>query len=135
MEGNKGKFYLLSNLALFLLLAYLSYNLIFRKIPYIPILDDGNLLIHEAGHIVFGPFANLIGLMGGSILQLTVPTLFLVYFLFKSSFTSFTKFFTAKGFDMYLSAPNCNPNSISDALFFAERNMTLILFNVSLLFK
>ena len=40
-----------------------------------------DLAIHETGHIVFGPFGEFIGFAGGTIFQLLMPALFVVYFL------------------------------------------------------
>ncbi len=42
-----------------------------------------NLPIHEAGHVVFGPFGEMIGIMGGSLMQLLVPALFVGAFLWQ----------------------------------------------------
>jgi hypothetical protein len=61
---------------------YSSYLLIFRKTPYI-FLDNINLLIHEAGHLIFSPFGNFISTIGGTINQLLIPSLFAIYFLSK----------------------------------------------------
>lgn len=38
-------------------------------------LDYVNLVFHEAGHVVFGPFGETPGLYGGTLLQLIVPAL------------------------------------------------------------
>lgn len=43
-------------------------------------LDGVNLLIHEAGHVVFGPLGETIAVAGGTILQLAFPLAFIVYF-------------------------------------------------------
>lgn len=45
-------------------------------------LDYANYLIHEMGHIVFMSFGELWMLLGGTILQITVPVLILIYFIF-----------------------------------------------------
>ncbi len=42
-----------------------------------------NLPIHEAGHVVFGPFGWFIGVLGGSLMQLLVPLAFVLAFLLK----------------------------------------------------
>nr|AKQ02914.1 hypothetical protein [uncultured Microgenomates bacterium Rifle_16ft_4_minimus_37836] len=89
VSKNYGKIF--SNLVLLILLVLPSYLLIFRKIPYIPILDDVNLLIHEAGHVVFNPFGEFISFLGGSLMQLIIPGLFLTYFLMRED--SFAVFF------------------------------------------
>jgi hypothetical protein len=46
-------------------------------------LDDVNLAIHEAGHIVFSPFGEWTTVVGGTLLQLLVPLAFMVYFASK----------------------------------------------------
>jgi hypothetical protein len=43
-------------------------------------LDGVNLFTHEAGHVVFGLFGELAGVLGGTILQLLFPLLFAHYF-------------------------------------------------------
>lgn len=45
------------------------------------LLDDVNLAIHEAGHVVFGPLGDHVGVFGGSLFQLLVPAAFIAYFL------------------------------------------------------
>ena len=44
-------------------------------------IDNVNLPIHEAGHIVFGMFGELVTAMGGSLFQIIVPAIFVGYFL------------------------------------------------------
>ena len=43
-------------------------------------LDDLNLAVHEAGHLVFAPFGDQLAALGGSLLQLLVPIAFVAYF-------------------------------------------------------
>jgi hypothetical protein len=43
-------------------------------------LDGVNLLIHEAGHFVFGPLGQTMAVAGGTILQLAFPLAFVFYF-------------------------------------------------------
>jgi hypothetical protein len=45
------------------------------------LLDGVDLLIHEAGHVVFAPFGEFVGFLGGTLLQLLLPAAFLVSFL------------------------------------------------------
>jgi hypothetical protein len=45
------------------------------------LLDGVDLAIHETGHLVFGPFGELIGFAGGTLMQLIMPALFVGYFL------------------------------------------------------
>ncbi|HYO99982.1 MAG TPA: hypothetical protein VER76_07310 [Pyrinomonadaceae bacterium] len=44
------------------------------------LIDGVNLVIHEAGHIVFMPFGGLITVAGGSLFQVIVPAAFVAYF-------------------------------------------------------
>jgi hypothetical protein len=44
------------------------------------ILDAVDLAIHETGHLVFAPFGEFIGFLGGTIFQLALPAAFVVYF-------------------------------------------------------
>lgn len=43
-------------------------------------IDNVDLIIHEAGHMVFMPFGQFIMVLGGSLLQVLVPIMFFVYF-------------------------------------------------------
>jgi hypothetical protein len=44
------------------------------------LLDSVDLAIHETGHLVFGPFGEFVGFLGGTLFQLIVPAAFVVYF-------------------------------------------------------
>lgn len=44
------------------------------------LLDAVDLAIHETGHLVFGPFGEVIGFAGGTLFQLIVPATFVWYF-------------------------------------------------------
>lgn len=39
------------------------------------------LVVHEAGHILFGPFGRFVMLLGGTLLQVALPLAFVIYFL------------------------------------------------------
>ena len=43
-------------------------------------IDGVNLLMHEAGHVIFMPFGEFISIAGGSLFQLIVPAAFAAYF-------------------------------------------------------
>ena len=45
------------------------------------LLDSVDLAIHETGHLLFGPFGEFIGALGGTLFQIIVPTAFVVYFV------------------------------------------------------
>lgn len=47
---------------------------------YLFILDDANLLFHEAGHVIFGLFGPAMGLYGGTLGQLAFPLCGMVAF-------------------------------------------------------
>jgi hypothetical protein len=44
------------------------------------LLDDVNLAVHEAGHMVFGVFGDIPGALGGSLFQVIIPAVFAGYF-------------------------------------------------------
>jgi hypothetical protein len=43
-------------------------------------IDGANLLFHEAGHVFFGFFGQVIGILGGTLGQLFFPIVCIVYF-------------------------------------------------------
>ncbi|MBV9957589.1 MAG: hypothetical protein JO360_04175 [Acidobacteria bacterium] len=43
-------------------------------------IDGANLVIHEAGHLIFMPFGEYVMIAGGSLLQVIMPALFVFYF-------------------------------------------------------
>ena len=45
------------------------------------LLDGVDLAIHETGHIVFGPFGEFVGFLGGTLMQLLMPLAFVAYFV------------------------------------------------------
>lgn len=45
------------------------------------LLDDVNLAVHEAGHVLFQPFGDPLDVLGGSLFQVLVPLAFVAYFL------------------------------------------------------
>jgi hypothetical protein len=44
------------------------------------LIDGVNLLIHEAGHMVFMPLGEFLMIAGGSLLQVIMPVSFVIYF-------------------------------------------------------
>lgn len=91
---------LIGSAILFIFITYFSINLIFRDFYRIILLDDLNLLIHEAGHLVFNPFGYLIGLFGGTIMQILIPAVFLIYFCKNKDYlgTAFSVFWIGENF-------------------------------------
>ena len=64
------------------LVALAGYALLrLRDIEWWDLLDDVDLAIHEAGHIVFSPFGDVVTALGGSLFQTLVPVAFVGYFL------------------------------------------------------
>jgi hypothetical protein len=45
-------------------------------------LDRVDLVFHEAGHVLFGFLGELIGILGGSIMQVLIPAIVVGYFFF-----------------------------------------------------
>lgn len=48
---------------------------------FIFLLDHFNLLIHEGGHGIFSLFGKFIYTLGGTLMQIIIPTLFIYYFV------------------------------------------------------
>jgi len=67
------------------IIVFFSFQLLTQDPPWI-LLDAMNLVIHEAGHIVFMIFGKFIEILGGSLLQIIVPISFVVYFLLKEEY-------------------------------------------------
>lgn len=67
-----------------LLLCYWSYFLLFTPHPWI-LLDGVNLLIHEAGHMIFLFAGMFIHMIAGSLVQVAVPLSFTLYFYMRRS--------------------------------------------------
>ncbi len=63
-----------------LILLPIGLFLIFNKGEFIFILDHLNILFHEAGHGVFRLFGNFIYTLGGTLMQIIIPSLFIFYF-------------------------------------------------------
>jgi hypothetical protein len=59
------------------------------KDGFIRILDDANLVFHEAGHPIFGLFGETLGLYGGTLGQLVFPVVVLVACLLRREPVSF----------------------------------------------
>lgn len=63
-------------------------------------LDNVDLLIHEAGHIVFMPFGEFVCVAGGTIMQILMPLAFVIYFLRENELysNSFVMFWLGQNF-------------------------------------
>ena len=64
----------------------------FLRIAYDPIqgsfLDNVDLPVHEAGHLIFRIFGEFIGVAGGSLFQVIMPAVFAGYFWWNEKFYS-----------------------------------------------
>jgi hypothetical protein len=58
----------------------LVYGIALLRSPGFAVIDNVNLPIHETGHLVFGPFGEFIGALGGSLFQVLFPAVFVIYF-------------------------------------------------------
>ncbi len=56
--------------------------------PWVPMIDDANLIFHEAGHVLFSLFGELLYFAGGSLFQILLPLLLIIPFLQKQDFFS-----------------------------------------------
>jgi len=52
------------------------------------LIDGVNLVIHEAGHLIFRPLGEFMTVAGGSLFQVAVPTIFAGYFHFNKKYFS-----------------------------------------------
>jgi len=66
-------------LAIPVIVAYAAARL--GNAQYWDLLDDLNLAVHEAGHLVFQPFGDHPTAIGGSLFQILAPLAFVAYFL------------------------------------------------------
>jgi hypothetical protein len=65
-----------------LTLVLAAYGVYYLIVPsHYGLFDFVDLGIHETGHLVFGPFGEFIGALGGTLLQLLFPLAFVWYFL------------------------------------------------------
>lgn len=62
--------------------------LVFDDDGYIFVIDDANLLFHEAGHLIFGLLGPTMGLYGGTLGQLVFPIVTAVAFWRQGSWVS-----------------------------------------------
>jgi hypothetical protein len=51
-------------------------------------IDGVDLIIHEAGHVIFMPFGEFVSIAGGSLFQVIVPAVFAGYFFRQRQFWS-----------------------------------------------
>ena len=46
-------------------------------------IDSVNLIFHEAGHWIFFPLGEFMGILGGSLNQVLMPLIFVIYFFIR----------------------------------------------------
>ena len=51
-------------------------------------IDNFNLIIHEAGHSIIFIFGEFVQILAGSLLQILVPLVFVIYFYFRENYFS-----------------------------------------------
>jgi nitrogen fixation-related uncharacterized protein len=52
------------------------------------LIDGANLLIHEAGHLIFRPLGEFMMIAGGSLFQVIMPSIFVGYFIRQKNYYS-----------------------------------------------
>lgn len=52
------------------------------------LIDGVNLVIHEAGHLIFNPLGEFMMIAGGSLFQAIMPALFVGYFSYRADYYS-----------------------------------------------
>jgi hypothetical protein len=75
----------------------------FRSRQDFLLVDNVNLIVHEAGHLLFGWFGETLGVAGGTLLQLVVPAALAASFAYRkhAAGTAFCCFFLFENF-LYL---------------------------------
>src|SRR5512143_2425442 len=64
------------------------YGIVLARSTEPGMIDNVDLVIHEAGHMLFGWFGEFLQVLGGTIGQLFVPIAFTVYFYLRKEFFS-----------------------------------------------
>ena len=107
---------IIGKIFVFVILTIFAFQLFTAAHPWI-FLDSINLLIHEAGHLIFSFFGKFIYFLAGSLFQCLIPISFLIYF-FR------TKQYFATGFSLFW----LGDNLISVATYMKDaRTLTLPL--------
>ena len=89
MPFNDGRIVTTPKLLIFVLgFTILATVLIIDDDGFIGIIDNANLLFHEAGHLIFGMLGDTIGLYGGTLGQLIIPVICLAVFSRQRSLVS-----------------------------------------------
>lgn len=51
-------------------------------------IQNVNLIFHEAGHVLFIPFGHLLTMLGGSLLEITIPLIITIHFVLTKQYFS-----------------------------------------------
>ena len=94
-----------SNLSVAVAMAWLAFYVLFllhaasNQTGFL-FVDNANLVVHEAGHLLFGWFGETLGLLGGTLFQLIVPLALAVSFAYRKQTTGlvFCAFFFFENF-------------------------------------
>ena len=83
--GGTGRFYGYLLLYLMFFVWGWSFILVDLKSPELnaSFMHNINLVFHEAGHVIFRLFGNFMAILGGSLLQLIIPLLVILVFIFQ----------------------------------------------------
>jgi hypothetical protein len=79
---NKPNLQILSQGMEVLVMVILIILLLTNPRPWFPVLDDVNVMIHEAGRTFFATLGEFTGVIGGSLLQTMIPLVFIIFFKF-----------------------------------------------------
>jgi hypothetical protein len=86
-------------------IAWLAFYLLFLLYAFrgsgdFLLIDNVNLIVHEAGHLLFGWFGEILGIAGGTLLQLMLPAALTASFAYRkhTAGTAFCCFFLFENF-------------------------------------
>lgn len=100
---------------LWLVMVFFFLRILGKAYPWIPFLDDTNLLIHESGHVFFSRTSELVSALGGTIMQLFVPVFVTGYFVFAK-----------KKFDAGFGAYWLGQNMVNISVYIKDARTTLL---------
>jgi hypothetical protein len=72
----------IGRLTVAILLGWYTLRYVVLRTPY-TVIDNANLLFHEAGHVIFGFTGEFIMMFGGTLMQMLVPISIIIYFFRK----------------------------------------------------
>ncbi len=94
------------------------------------ILDYINLPLHEAGHVFFSPFGYTMSIIGGTVMQLIIPLIILIYFITRGDAigATFSGFWFGENF-LYISMYMADARSMELPLLGGGEHDWNIIFN------